>query len=448
VLSAIICFWLQVAEVVFDKLQNRQNTGGLRQYGGTTFVSDPQSHPNHRPFLLVLIFACTLALSSCGSVPDRHPYLTDANALGTIGSFGDIRFWGDSAPADFMDRIKTMTSQQAEALQPGLYGTEHDYLAISGGGQNGAFAAGLLVGWTKLGTRPEFEMVTGISTGALMAPFVFLGPQYDHVLREIFGSYSTKDIMKKRSRIKGMTGDAMASSAPLRELLERYLTPAIIDQLATQHRIGRRLFISTTNLDAQRPVIWNLTAIAATGLPEARQLIIDVILASASLPAALPPVFFEVEVDGQIYDELHVDGGVTSQVFVYPAAVDWKLVTQQLKVKGTPQVWVIRNSKLNPHFEPIKGSLMSIAGSSVDSLIRTQGIGDLYQIYTNALRDELEFNLAFIPPDFDVESDEYFDAQYMRALFDYAYRMTTEGYEWHRSPPAPGNNPFWDKTDP
>jgi len=404
-------------------------------------------HAGHRLFLKGLMVTFALVLSACGSIPDRHPYLADASVLGSIGNFDNIRFWGDAAPPDLMDRIKSITPEEDKANRSGLYGTEHNYLAISGGGQNGAFAAGLLVGWTSLGTRPEFGIVTGISTGALIAPFVFLGPQYDHVLKEVYGSYSTKDLMKKRGYLKALTGDAKASSAPLKALLERYITPDIVDQLAKQHRVGRRLFIGTTNLDAKRPVIWIITAIAASGDPQARSLIIDVILASASLPAALPPVLFEVEVDGQIYDELHVDGGVTSQVFVYPSAIDWKLVTRQLKVKGTPQVWVIRNSKLNPEFNPVKGSLLSIAGSSVDSLIRTQGIGDLYQVYVNALRDNLDFNLAFIPPEFDFESTEVFDVQYMRALFDFAYQKMAEGYEWYRRPPQLGNTPLRNRTD-
>jgi len=400
------------------------------------------SHTGHRLQNMGLVLACTLILSACGSVPDRHPYLADANALGSIGNFEDIRFWGDEAPADLVGLIKSFKPEEATTTRSALYGTEHDYLAISGGGQNGAFAAGLLVGWTSLGTRPEFEIVTGISTGALVAPFVFLGPQYDYILQEVYGTYSTDELMKKRGYLKALTGDAMASSAPLKALLEKYLTPDIIEQLAKQHETGRQLFVSTTNLDAKRPVIWNITAIAASRDPQARALIVKVVLASASLPATLPPVLFEVEVDGQVYDELHVDGGVTSQVFVYPSAIDWKFVTSQLNVKGTPQVWVIRNSKLNPQFDPVKGSLLSIANSSVDSLIRTQGIGDLYQVYINALRDNLEFNLAFIPPEFEFESTETFDTEYMRALFDFAYKKITNGYGWYRRPPQLGTGPL------
>jgi len=404
-------------------------------------------HTGQRLLKPSLILACTLLLSACGSVPDRHPYLADANTLGSIGNIDGIRFWGDAAPPDFMDRIKSITPEEADADQSGIYGTEHDYLAISGGGQNGAFAAGLLVGWTNLGTRPEFEIVTGISTGALIAPFVFLGPQYDHVLKEVYGSYSTKSLIKKRGYLKALTGDALASSDPLKALLEQYVTVDVVEQLAKQHATGRRLFIGTTNLDAKRPVVWNVTAIAASRDVQARSLIIDVLLASASIPATLPPVLFEVEIDGQNYDELHVDGGATSQLFVYPSAIDWKLVTSQLKVKGTPQVWVIRNSKLNPQFDPVKGSLLSIASSSMSSLIRTQGIGDLYQVYTNAVRDNLDFNLAYIPPEFEFESAEIFDAQYMRALFDFAYNKITNGYEWHRNPPQLENAPLRGSSD-
>ncbi|MGB5464854.1 MAG: patatin-like phospholipase family protein, partial [Sedimenticolaceae bacterium] len=294
----------------------------------------------------------------------------------------------------------------------------------------------LLLGWTATGERPEFTMVTGVSTGALTAPFAFLGPDYDDELREVYTTTTTEDIAVKRSWLDAAFGDSVTDTAPLQKLIAKYIDPEMIDAIAREHEKGRRLFIGTVNLDAGRSVIWNIGAIAASDYPQKMALIREILRASAAIPVAFPPVMISVEAEGGQYDEMHVDGGTGSQVFVYPAAIDWKLITEKLKVRGKPQVYVIRNSFLDPDYNGMTRSVFPIAVRTIDSLIRTQGVGDLYQIYALCKRDGNDFHLAYIPSDFTYEPAEGFDPVYMQKLLDYGYQRAVQGYPWETAPPG------------
>ena len=328
-----------------------------------------------------------------------------------------------------------MSKDEVKAKFPSIFGKPHNYLAISGGGANGAFGAGVLCGWTETGNRPEFAIVTGISTGALIAPLAFLGPEYDAQVKEIFTTYSTKDLIKKRFILFALFSDALTSTEPLKKLIKKYGTQEVLDKIAVEHNKGRRLFIGTTNLDTGRPMIWNIGIIANSGNPKALEIFQKILLASASIPGAFPPVIFNVEANGQIYDEIHVDGGAASQVFLYPTWVDWTKVLEKLETKTKPMVYVIRNSKLEPDWQAVQPKLLPITGRSINSLIRNQGFGDLYRIYLLTMRDGLEFNLAYIPDDFDFKAKEEFDPVYMKALFDRGYEMAKSGYPWKKAPP-------------
>jgi predicted acylesterase/phospholipase RssA len=373
--------------------------------------------------------------SACASVPKRTP-LPEALASKAGVPGGDrARGWGDVEPV-WAEQWFAMSETETRELLGGIFGHEHDYLAVSGGGADGAYGAGLLCGWTEAGTRPEFTLVTGISTGALIAPFAFLGPDYDHVLRTFYTSTSTKDVIKKRSIFNILSSDAAASTEPLQALIAKVFTEKEMEAVAAEHRKGRRLFIGTTNLDASRPVSWNIGYIADSGDPGALELIRQVLLASASIPAAFPPVLIEVEVDGRTYDEMHVDGGATAQVYVYPAGLDWELVAEKLEVPAMPDLFVIRNSMLEPRYVEVKNKIAAIAGRSVSSMIRTQGIGNMYEIYLLAKRDGLDYHLAYIPASFKEEPKEAFDPVYMKHLFDLGYESAKGGYPWEAVPPG------------
>ena len=388
------------------------------------------------PRVFGVLVTLVVALQACVSIPPRNAVPEDMVELAGIPGGSHARMWGDTTPADVDARIELLREQFAASGDEDVYTRDRNYLAISGGGPNGAFGAGLLKGWTESGTRPELWVVTGISTGALIAPFAFLGSDYDDELEGLYTTLSTSDLLKKRSLIKGLTSDALADTAPMRELLKKYVDAEMIAKIAVEYAKGRRLLIGTTNLDAKRPVIWNVGAIAAIGTEESVQLIRDVMLASASIPGMFPPVRITVLVGEQEYDEIHVDGGVSSQVFLYPSQIDLRAGAAALGVTADQTLYIIRNSILEPRWAEVKPKLGGVTRASIATLIRTQGMGDLYRIYLGTKRDQMLFRLAYIPAEFDFESEEAFDPKYMRALFDFAYGLSRDGYDWAISPPG------------
>ena len=381
------------------------------------------------PRLLTLL--SVLLLTACSGVV-RNPMPGEFFQEATVLGRDDLRFW---ASEDFSPPWLTLPREQGDEIRrnhPAISNTEHHYLAISGGGANGAYGAGLLVGWSALGTRPEFSMVTGISTGALTAPFAFLGERYDDQLQEVYTTLDTSSILELGNVFNVFRSDAITDVTPLKNTIEKYVTDDMIADIAREHRSGRTLLIGTTNLDAGEAIYWNIGRIANTGHPEASALIRDVLRASASIPGVFPPVYIKAQTpDGRTYDEMHVDGGTSAQMFLYPPRMDWKRVTEVLNVQGTPNAHVIRNSYLRSDYEPVSPRLGPILGRTINSLIRTQGIGDAYRIHALAERDGVDVRLTWIPDDaVDVQAEEAFDPYYMKALFDFGYERAVSGKPW------------------
>jgi predicted acylesterase/phospholipase RssA len=205
----------------------------------------------------------------------------------------------------------------------------------------------------------------------------------------------------------------------------------VLAAVAQEHRKGRRLLIGTTQLDAQRLVIWNMGAIANSGNPKALELFRKIMVASASIPAFFPPQFFEVEALGGKYVEMHVDGGVQAEVMLYENAIKPFTISGQRDRK----LYIIRNEQVYAQYKRVKPQLKDIASRAIDSLLKSQGIGDLYRLYTYAKRDNLDYNLAFIPKDFHGTYTSEFDTAYMNALFNVGYNMACCGYPWTKHPP-------------
>ena len=402
--------------------------------GTETLQRKPKTNTSLHLWTLSVVTLFTMHVAGCGTAPTRNQVPESYSATAEIAGIPKARFWGDEPPPWLAKRLEA-TSEERRQRSPALYGRPHNYLAISGGGSNGAFGAGLLNGWTAAGTRPEFTLVTGISTGSLIAPFAFLGPNYDKVLEDVYTNYATADLLERRSWTELLNSDSFADTARLRAKIAEYVTEEVMEEIATERKKGRVLFIGTVNLDLARPVIWDIGRIAASGQPGALDLIRDVMLASASIPGAFPPIYIEVEAGGQVYDEMHVDGGTATQVFLYPLGVDWGDLLEKYAVPGRPHVYVIRNSKLAPEWKAMTPRLVPVVGRSVDSLIRTQGIGDMYRMYLGARRDNLDYHLAYIPDDFDVPSEEVFDPEYMKALYKRGYDLALDGYPWSLTPP-------------
>ena len=314
---------------------------------------------------------------------------------------------------------------------------QFEMLAVSGGGEDGAFGAGLLCGWSAQGGRPVFDWVTGVSTGALTAPFAFLGSGYDDKLRAVYTEVSAKDILVPRGIIAALTDDALADNAPLFATISRYLDERMVQDLAGAYRDGRLLFIGTSDFDAQLGVIWNIGAIAASGHPRAVDTIRRILLASAAIPGAFPPTMFDVTLDGRPYQEMHVDGGAFAQAFLYPPAL-----TTQRRQRTTAgqrvlkaEAYVIRNGRLDPNWARTKRQTLGIVGRAIDTMITVSGINDVIRIYNTTRTDGIDFKLAYIGTDFTKVSPEPFDRAYMRSLFDYAYAQARNGYPWASKPP-------------
>lgn len=310
-------------------------------------------------------------------------------------------------------------------------------LAVSGGGEDGAFGAGLLNGWTQHGTRPVFNLVTGVSTGALTAPFAFLGAEYDAVLRDVYTNITARDVATRRGVFDVVFGDALADSQPLLRTISRHLDERMMAALAAAYDDGRLLLIGTTNLDSQSPVVWNIGAIAKSGRPGALDLIRRILLASAAIPGAFPPVMIDVEADGQRFQEMHVDGGAFAQAFLYPQATGEERqarIRRRLPVREV-RAYVIRNARLDPGWSQVERRTLSIAGRAVSTLIFTSGFNDVIRMYNQTRADRVDFNLAFIGDDFTETLPGPFDQGFMRALFEYGRRQGATGYAWAKEPP-------------
>ena len=389
--------------------------------------------------IAALKVSAILVLSGCAAPARLQAVPQDQTLRAEIPGMPGVRYVVPDGLADFLpDAQRAAAAEEKFRASAGMTGSlpPANFLAISGGGDDGAYTAGILNGWTAAGNRPEFRLVTGVSTGALIAPFAFLGPRYDAALREFYTGVTPKDILEQRNLFSGITGDALADNTPLKRLVRRSITAEMLKEVAAEDAKGRTLLVGTTNLDARRPVIWNLTKIAASGHPKSLELFQELMVASAAIPGAFPPTMFDVEVDGRPYHEMHVDGGASAQVFVYPASLNLKAEAARAGIVRARALYVIRNTKLAPSWSDVERNTMTIIGRSISSLIQTQGIGDLYRIYAVAQRDGVDFNLGFIPGNFDAPHKEEFDTDYMRALYKLGYDQAAKGYPWEKRPPG------------
>lgn len=345
-----------------------------------------------------------------------------------------VRIWGDATRAELASNIAA-SSQQISLREKGNRSNQESYLVLSGGGQNGAFGAGLLNGWTNAGTRPEFKIVTGVSTGALIAPFAFLGPDYDAIIKEFYTTHSTRDLVRYRVVAGLLGGQSLADSKPMAGLIAKYITRTTLQKIAVEYQKGRYLLVGTTNLDAGRPVIWNMGEIAKIGDERALKLFRSVILASASIPGAFPPVMIDVSADGKSGQEMHVDGGTTDNAILVPFHVNFKELYKRLKWKPKRNLYVVINSTLAPRRKSVKADTFSIAGRSINTLIKRLTISDTQRLYEFSKRNDIQFHLAGIPIEFNEKSKELFDRAYMKKLFSYGYNLANNGYKWQRKPP-------------
>ena len=323
----------------------------------------------------------------------RVPHTAEEQAAAQIPMIPGARIWGDSND-EFARVIPTVTGP---------------WLALSGGGADGAFGAGVVNGWMQAGNRPEFSLVTGVSIGSLIAPYAFLGGRYDEELRKNFLDITAADVFEDHP-----TPESLMDTWPLKRLIEKRVSADMLAAIAAEHKRGRRLLVATTNLDAGRRVIWNMGAIAERGDDKALKLFRDVLLASSSIPGFFPPVQIEVEANGKTFTEMHLDGTVTAPFFVAPETL-FGSAAARLPAKD---LYVIINSKLVSDFDVTERKTVSVLGRTIGVALVTALRAELMLIRTGTQRLGINLNIASIPPSFKEPNRSLFDQKYMQALFD------------------------------
>jgi len=400
------------------------------------------------------VFFCVLALSTlmmgCAKTRVRNALPANLEDQVRVVGFEDtkaLRAWGDQPNKEFNQAA--VLSIKREVQSSSEIGDEVYFLAISGGGADGAYGVGLLNGWSEAGTRPEFKLVTGISTGALLATFAFLGSDYDQQLKEAYTGSSDEDIYTKKSILTAYWRDSLFGVEPLKKLIAENITQEVLQAVAREYEKGRILLVGTTQLDAQRLVIWNMGAIASSGKPNALELFRSVLLASASMPSIFPPVFIPVNANGMTYEEMHVDGGTFTEVMLYNEALSPILshVEDVKKIVGDDEkfekllkrkrvLYVIKNDQKAPEWSNVEDRIAPIAGRAIGTLIKSHYDGDIYRIYVLSERDEISFNLASIPEGTDIKATNgMFDTVYMQKLYNLAFEKAKNGYPWSKYPP-------------
>ena len=387
---------------------------------------------------LVLIVG-SLVFSGCVTL--RHASPREMSNDVSISGMKDIRAICGT-PSEYMKKDFVSLVEQDEKSDSIFLKPERTYslLAVSGGAANGAYGAGLLNGWSKQGNRPVFKVVTGISAGAIIASFAFLGSDYDEKLKEFFTQYSTKDLMHRKNIVFGFFSNSLASDRPLKRLIEKNINMIFLKKVAQEYRKGRRLYIGTTDLDVPQLVIWDMGKIATREDTNALQLYQKIVLASVSIPTLWPPVYFNVQEKDKTYDEMHVDGGITKQVFfLYDVVKGWD---QAAKEKGLDlgkikyKIYVIRNGYVQPVYMAVDNRLSSISLRAMDTMANAEGVGDLYQLYMFTKLRKGDFNLAYIPTSHITKAKELFDLKEMRSLFDLGEIQAFKGYSWRKVPPG------------
>jgi hypothetical protein len=323
-------------------------------------------------------------------------------------------------------------------------------IAFSGGGAFGAYSAGFMEGWTQAGTRPEFDVVTGISTGSLIAPFAFLGPEYDARLGQLYTRVQATDIFRIRTWVLIPFKDSVASSLPLMHLIESQITPELLGRIAAEHRKGRRLYVGTTNLDTRRLVVWDMGAIACRPCPGSCRLFRDILLASCSVPGMLPPVRFDLEVDGRKMTELHADGGTTAQLFMPSHVFAMATAAAREHDKGTEPAevgnfYAVVAGKLYPDAAPVRSRVLPVLGASTGALMYAYCRADLCNLCGMAQASGLRYHLTALQAGFQtLETSVDFDQKEMQKLFDEGMCQGMAGPAWQSGPPtlSPGDGDF------
>lgn len=386
-------------------------------------------------FFMVIFLMSVLSIQGCGSMRSRYAVPIDFLEKVTIPGMPDIRSdINDPDPIvmqkSLMDSFKEEGKNDYPANELGI--KIYPMLVVSAGGLKGAYGAGFLKGWSQEGSRPIFKIITGVSSGSIIALCAFLGKDYDDKLEKFFTTLSTKDIMKRNNVFSILFGKSFMSSSPLAKKISVIVDEKFMARVAEEHRRGRRLFIGTVNLDAEEFIVWDMGAVACKGGPDSVQMFRKILLASSSMPMMFPPVYFKVSsVSGELYDEMHVDGGAMRELFF----VDQ--LTKNIDFsKYRPQIYILSTSHMSPNRQQVRDNLIDIGTRALEMLEAQAYSGDIYRLFAFVQKRSLDFNLAYIPADFKLHPKELFDIKEMQRLFKRGYDDAVNGYKWHKTPPG------------
>jgi predicted acylesterase/phospholipase RssA len=375
--------------------------------------------PRTKPTAVVLASVASLALAACAA--SIRP---DAALIGPSEDVGTVPLF-TASPASAASAAPAAAGLQ---VSPAAATKELHILAISGGGSDGAFGAGVLKGWSRSGTRPQFNIVTGVSTGALIASFAFLGPQWDGEIERFYTKITNENIYTQKG-LSGLFGNSLYDTAPLRAVIEKAATRQLIDAVAKEHASGRRLFVATTDLDAGTTVVWDMGAIASSGLPGRYETYRDVLLASAAFPGFFEPVFVRDAHDPN-KTRMHVDGGVKAPILLR----SFMLAGPQ----KTKSVHMLVNGKLTLDSDqaPVKSTVLDITKRSVSELMRGLTYKTIYQGYVSAQQAKSAFRLMHVPDDLpDIDNALRFNPEEMRRLFEAGEKIGSDPSRWLNEPP-------------
>ena len=391
-------------------------------------------------YQLLIIITCFSALSGCAHVR----YAVPENLVGRAEVVGmpDIRYYIDKPDSFFMMRQSLVDSFKDEGKSDYLVDGVKTYpvLIIGGGVSNSAYGIGLLNGWLKGGSRPVFKIVTGYSSGSVLAVATFSGKDYEDRIADLFTSISTKDFVKQKSIFGILFGDSVNSSDLFAKKINDIVDEKLMVKIAQEHKKGRRLYVGTTDFDAQGFVIWDMGALASQGGPDAVKMFRKIILASCAFPAMNPPVYFQVEAGGRRYEEMHVDGGVISGLFYISQLMEG--VESIVQYSGAnpggfkTRLYVLNLCYMSPHSRQVKDNMVDMTSRLIETNGESKMIGDTYRVYAYAKEKGWDYNLAYIPEDFVPNQKEMLDTQEMKRLFKRGYDDAAAGYKWHKAPPG------------
>ncbi|WP_153912347.1 patatin-like phospholipase family protein [Shewanella sp. TC10] len=380
--------------------------------------------------MLTILMGCSTTHTLDIRVPEKGYEQAMVADNSAINATEPLRFWAGEQTDFLYSELDKTTPLTVE-------GDALNILVLSGGGAKGAFGAGVVNGLYERDELEQYTIVTGVSAGALIAPFAFLGGDEIPRLKQVMLGISDKEVIGKRNFLNTLFKDGFSNGDNMLEFIAHVYNPEMIEQIAKQHQAGRRLFIGTTQFDSGRLSIWNIGQIANSDIENKQALIHQIIAASSSIPGVFPPQFIQVNYQGEQYEELHVDGGLSAQMFFEPTKTDYNQISKALGLSQQPYIHVIRNGMFNMPYEATPDKGMALLTRSIKSLTVLQSRGDLYKMLYDSELQQIDLHFTYVDDEFTAPSKTkaMFDLEYMKTLYQYGFDKVANDTVWSQELP-------------